>query len=85
MLLQIVITNKLYTQIIINGSIRNKEGITLSNVNVLISNLQNKKILAYGISNTEGLFMIKLNHNNLDSVIIKYSLWGYKSKVFKKS
>jgi hypothetical protein len=85
MLLHIVITNKLYTQIIINGSIRNKEGITLSNVNVLISNLQNKKILAYGISNTEGLFMIKLNHNNLDSVIIKYSLWGYKSKVFKKS
>lgn len=47
MLLHIVITNKLYTQIIINGSIRNKEGITLSNVNVLISNLQNKKILAY--------------------------------------
>lgn len=85
MLLHIVITNKLYTQIIINGSIRNKEGITLSNVNVLISNLQNKKILAYGISNTEGLFMIKLNHNNLDSVIINYSLWGYKSKVFKKS
>ena len=45
MLLHIAITNKLYTQIIINGSIRNKEGITLSNVNVLISNLQNKKIL----------------------------------------
>ena len=43
MLLHIVITNKLYTQIIINGSIGNKEGITLSNVNVLISNLQNKK------------------------------------------
>ena len=43
MLLQIVITNKLYTQIIINGSIRNKEGITLSNVNVLINKQKNKK------------------------------------------
>lgn len=81
----IVFTNKLYTQIIIKGSVSSKEGKSLSNVNILISNLENKKILSYGISNSNGLFMIELNQNYIDSVTIKYSLWGYKSKTLKKS
>jgi hypothetical protein len=81
----IFFTNKLYTQIIIKGSVSSKEGKSLSNVNILISNLENKKILSYGISNSNGLFMIELNQNYIDSVTIKYSLWGYKSKTLKKS
>lgn len=67
-----------YAQSFISGKVSNENKKGLSGATVMVSKDSTGTIIAYGISNGEGEFKVKLT-SELDSLYLKISYIGYKS------
>ncbi len=75
-LIYLFITTTINSQTIFRGKIESANSEYLSGASVVVSNIKNKHIIAYDITNTKGYYNIKLQ-TKLDSLKIEVSFLGY--------
>jgi hypothetical protein len=70
-----------FSQIIISGKVTSEKQTPLSGVSITLHKKNQTTILAFAISNTQGMFTVKYNTAAKDSFELKASLLGYAPQV----
>jgi hypothetical protein len=75
----ILFSNKAFSQKIISGNVATNAGTPISNANIVVTQKNTTKIIAFAITDSKGNFSISFTLN-ADSVIIKVTAIGFETK-----